>query len=112
VPVQTQAPAPPPTEPAAPVPAAPVPALVKNGGGEKESVDFVTLDPELNDDFLKKYTNSARKIIMDMYINCEKDFLEGIHIFESIIARTLGFTNQQKLDSLNATILQIYDERK
>ena len=109
-PVQVEAPA---QEPApAPAPAPEPAAAVKNGGGTKETAEFVSLKPELNDEILKTYINSARKIIMDMYINCEKDFLEGIHIFEGIIARTLGFTTQQKLDSLNANILKIYEERK
>jgi hypothetical protein len=83
------------------------------GGGDDDDVDDISimLDPELDDNMLKKYIDSARKIIMTMYIFCEKDFLEGIHIFESIIAKTLGQTTTKTIEVLNETILTILDKQ-
>jgi hypothetical protein len=86
-------------------------------GGDENDIDDidyikVILDPELDEDLLKTYVNSARKIIMDMYIECEQDFLEGIHIFESIIARKLGQTTTNQINKLNETVLQIYTNRE
>jgi len=47
-----------------------------------------------------------------MYINCEKDFLAGIDIFESIIASTLGQTTTTKINKLNEKVLEIYANRE
>jgi len=101
--------------PAVQAPAAPQEVTEnKVGGGDTNVIEDVKviLDPELDEDLLKSYVNSARQIIMTMYINCEKDFLAGIDIFESIIASTLGQTTTTKINKLNEKVLEIYANRE
>ena len=46
---------------------------------KKEKV--LTVNPALNNQSLQELVNKTRKIIIDLYINCEKDFQKGLKIF-------------------------------
>ena len=61
----------------------------------------VTVHPDLDETLLQTLVNSARNIIVELYIRCEADFLEGLHIFESIVALQLGKTTESQIDILN-----------
>ena len=43
---------------------------------KKEKV--LTVNPALNNQSLQELVNKTRKIIIDLYINCEKDFQKGL----------------------------------
>lgn len=45
-----------------------------------------TIDDNLTDNVLDALVDSTRKLISNMYIQCERDFRKGVEIFESIIA--------------------------
>ena len=49
----------------------------------------ITINPKLNYKQLTKLTAETRENIIDLYIGCEKDFQEGIKIFEAIILSRL-----------------------
>ena len=54
---------------------------------EEEQSDEVRfkLSPELNDDNLLELVKIARKHIMNLYQNCEKNYLNGIQIYKTIV---------------------------
>ena len=124
VPTQEAAPA------AVPVPApAPVPASVeetpvdstksgdiKVGGSDDDNVpdnvpdnvaeeESVIIHPNLDDKLLQSLINTTRKLIVELYVTCETHFLEGIVLFESIVAVQLAKTTGSQIKLLNdATI--------
>jgi hypothetical protein len=55
------------------------------------------LDPDL----LQSLVNTTRKIIVELYVTCETDFLEGIVLFESIVAMQLAKTTNSQIKLLN-----------
>jgi hypothetical protein len=59
---------------------------------------IIKIHPELNIEKLNTLIKTTREIIIELYINCEKDFIRGIEIYEAIINK-IGFqtlVNQQQ----------------
>lgn len=53
---------------------------------EKEDGEIkAKLQEDLNDYKLNKISKKCRDIIINMYINCEKDFIQGLKIYQAII---------------------------
>ena len=52
---------------------------------EGQSNEFITLNPELTEETLDKLIIKARNLILELYFTCEKDFKDGLKIFEAII---------------------------
>lgn len=68
---------------------------------------IIKIHPELNIEKLNTLIKMTREIIIELYINCEKDFVRGIEIYEAIINK-IGFqtlVNQQ--EHLENEILKI-----
>ena len=53
--------------------------------GTERTGEFVSLNPELTEDKLDKIINDARKIIVKLYLTCERDFKDTLDIFEGIM---------------------------
>lgn len=51
---------------------------------------IIKIHPELNVEKLNTLIKMTREIIIELYINCEKDFIHGIEIYEAIINK-IGF---------------------
>jgi hypothetical protein len=68
---------------------------------------IIKIHPDLNVEKLNTLIKTTREIIIELYINCEKDFIHGIEIYEAIINK-IGFqtlVNQQ--EHLQNEILKI-----
>ena len=79
---------------------------------EKENGEVkAKLQENLNDYKLNKISKKCRDIIINMYINCEKDFIQGLNIYQSIIEDLKAndiLNNNQGLP--NETPIEIDDE--
>ena len=51
---------------------------------ENPSAVVITINPSLTDENLTEIVDETRRIIVSLYLKCEKDFTEGVKIFESI----------------------------
>ena len=68
----------------------------------KETGDEIfTINPSLNQAKLDALVKDAKNKIMNLYINCEKQFSEGINIYEAIVKQKILSTTQSQIDSLN-----------
>ena len=75
---------------------------VPDNVAEEESV---IIHPNLDDKLLQSLINTTRKLIVELYVTCETHFLEGIVLFESIVAVQLAKTTGSQIKLLNdATI--------
>ena len=61
----------------------------------------VLINPNLTDELLQSLINTTRKLIVELYLTCEMDFLEGVTIFESIVAVQLAKTTGAQIKYLN-----------
>jgi hypothetical protein len=67
----------------------------------KTEEDAVRINPDLDDTLLQSLVNSTRKLIIELYVTCEADFLQGIILFESIVAVQLAKTTASQIKFLN-----------
>jgi hypothetical protein len=69
--------------------------------GGADTSEMVIIHPNLNPDLLQTLVNSTRQLIVRLYVGCEKDFLQGIVLFESIVAMQLAKTTNSQIKLLN-----------
>jgi len=60
----------------------------------------ITINPELNENSLQNIMIETRNCIHDLYMICEKDFVEGIQIYEAIVESKIFETTKGQISSL------------
>ena len=65
-------------------------------GGENK----VRIHPKLTDEVLKSVVLKTRKIIMELYIKCESDYVNGLKIYEAIVESKIRQTTQNQIITL------------
>ena len=66
----------------------------------------ITLHPDLNDEKLNELIDVTRKNLIKLYTECEKDFEEGLKIFESIVESQVKDTLKNQVEDLEKRILK------
>lgn len=66
---------------------------------KKKNKKTLTIHPKLNMDSLDDIIERTRNIIIELYITCEKDFKEGMKLFEAVVQKKL-FQNRNRKDKL------------
>ena len=64
-------------------------------GGENSKK--IRINPKLTDESLDSLIINTRNIIIELYVRCEKDFENGIHIYEAIVERQILETTKSQL---------------
>ena len=77
---------------------------------KNNEIKEVTLNPDLDEVLLNSLIKSARSIIVNLYNTCENDFIEGIHIFEAIVAYKSGKTMSAQMRELTNIISEYLSE--
>ena len=65
----------------------------------------VTINPELNEDSLQNILIETRDCIHNLYMTCEKDFVEGIQIYEAIVEKRIFETTTNQIKSLEDNMM-------
>lgn len=60
----------------------------------------IRIQPDLTENKLQLLVEESRECIKDMYILCERDFVEGIKIYEAIIESKMLETTQKQIETL------------
>jgi hypothetical protein len=60
----------------------------------------IRINPKLTDELLQKIVEKTRKIIIDLYVKCESDYVTGIKIYEAIIETKILETTKKQIDVL------------
>jgi hypothetical protein len=66
----------------------------------------------LTEDKLHTLIEECRENIVDLYIHCEEDFIEGINIYEAIIEDILFKTTKNQITSLQDILEKIYTTKQ
>ena len=64
----------------------------------------VRINPNLTDELLNKLTEQTRRLIIELYVKCEEDYVKGIKLFEAIVESKIIDTTQKQLNSLEETM--------
>jgi hypothetical protein len=67
--------------------------------GEKK----VRINPELTEELLNKLTEQTRRLIIELYVKCEEDYVKGVKLFEAIVESKIMETTQKQLSNLEET---------
>ena len=68
--------------------------------GEKK----VRINPELTEEGLNKLTEQTRRLIMELYVKCEEDYVKGLKLFEAIVETKILETTQNQLSHLEEMV--------
>ena len=49
----------------------------------------IRISPTLTDDLLQKAVEKARKIIIELYVSCETDYVKGVKLYEAIVEKKI-----------------------
>jgi hypothetical protein len=85
---------------------------VRGGGGsdgegdDKETKPKFTINPKLSAKDLNECIDDGRKIILRLYMTCEKDFVKALKILQAIIEAQILETNKRQMTDLQMRIEQ------
>jgi hypothetical protein len=67
---------------------------------EPNKNEVIRINPDLTEDSLQNIVVECRNYIKDLYLTCEKDFTEGIKIYEAIVESRILDTTIKQIDNL------------
>ena len=67
----------------------------------------ITINPKLTDPNLSAIVNETQKLIINLYVTCESNFIKGLEIFEQIINEQIKQQTQKKIDGLKTDMLSV-----
>jgi hypothetical protein len=72
----------------------------------------IRINPTLTDNLLQKAVEKTRKFIVDLYIKCETDYVNGVQLFEAIVESKIVETTQRQIETLKKESNKIIYETK
>jgi hypothetical protein len=83
--------------------------FVKDPYSEK---NVIRVNPNLTDELLQNIVFKTRKYIINLYLKCETDYVNGMKIFEAIVEQKIFDTTQKQIQTLKSKAKQIIDETR
>lgn len=72
----------------------------------------IRIHPKLTDNSLQDAVEKAREIIIDLYVQCEEDYVKGLKIYESIVEAKILDTTPKQINTLENMSNKILEETK
>jgi hypothetical protein len=72
----------------------------------------IRINPKLTDASLQKAIEKTRRFIINLYIKCETDYVNGVQLFEAIVESKIVETTQKQIESLKKEASKIIEETK
>jgi hypothetical protein len=60
----------------------------------------IRVNPTLTDDKLQKIVEKTRGIIIELYVKCEKDYVENLKVYEAIVESKILETTKKQIENL------------
>jgi len=76
---------------------------------KKEDGKFI-LSPELNEELLYALVGETRKLIMNLYLTCERDYLNGIKIYKQLINQIEYQNSERQIKHLENEKEKLFSE--
>ena len=70
----------------------------------------IRINPKLTEEILQRDVEKARNIIIQLYLKCEQDYVNGIKIYEAIIESKILETTQNQIKNLENQALNLMKE--
>jgi cytochrome oxidase Cu insertion factor (SCO1/SenC/PrrC family) len=72
----------------------------------------IRVNPKLNDNMLKMAVEKTRRFIIDLYVSCENDYVNGVKIYEAIVESNIIETTQKQIENLKNKANEIIETTK
>ena len=72
----------------------------------------IRVNPKLTEDLLQKAVEKTRRFIVDLYIKCENDYVNGVKLYEAIVESKIFETTQKQIETLKLQASKIIQETK
>jgi hypothetical protein len=72
----------------------------------------IRINPKLTESSLQKAVVKTRKLIIDLYVKCETDYVNGVQLFEAIVESKILETTQKQIENLKKEASKIISETK
>jgi hypothetical protein len=72
----------------------------------------IRVNPKLTEKSLQKAIEKTRKYIIELYVNCELDFINGIKLYEAIVEKKIIETTKKQINSLEREKNTLINESK
>jgi hypothetical protein len=72
----------------------------------------IRINPKLNDELLQKSVEKTRRLIVDLYVKCETDYVNGVKLYEAIVESKILETTQKQIETLKTEASKIIQETK
>ena len=72
----------------------------------------IRVNPKLTDESLQKAVEKSRRFIVDLYVKCETDYVNGIKLYEAIVEAKILETTQKQIETLKTEASKIIKESK
>jgi hypothetical protein len=69
--------------------------------------EIIRISPHLTEKLLQTYIDTTRQLIVQLYIDCEEDFLEGVKIYEALIENITFHTSLSQLEHLHEELVNL-----
>lgn len=60
----------------------------------------IRVNPKLTEESLQKIIEKSRKIIIELYVKCENDYINGIKMYEAIVEAKILETTKKQIENL------------
>jgi hypothetical protein len=60
----------------------------------------IRVNPKLTEELLQKSVEKTRRLIIDLYVKCELDYVTGVKIYEAIVESKILETTQKQIENL------------
>jgi len=68
---------------------------------DNTETDSICIQPELTIEMLDGFIATSRILIIDLYLNCESDYVEGLQIYEAVVELLVLKSVNRQIDTLN-----------
>ena len=70
----------------------------------------IRVNPKLNEANLQKMVEATRKIIIELYVKCETDYVNGIKLYEAIVESKILESTQKQIQTLQKESEKILEQ--
>jgi hypothetical protein len=77
---------------------------------KKTKLRDIIINPLLNQKLLQELIDKTRKILVELYIGCEEDFIKGLQIFEQIVENQIKQTSDIQISNLKKSLKETLEE--
>ena len=78
----------------------------------KNATANIRVDPKLTEDKLQDLITDTRSNIVELYLDCETDFVEGLKLYEAIVESQILETSQKQISTLQYEMEKLYEPYK